>query len=82
MSWLAAIGLIIYAVTSAFFGRHVASVKGREPVEGLLFGLVFGPLGVLIEAMLPTIEVIRFPVARAAARSRRGDDVVNPGTWR
>jgi hypothetical protein len=45
--------IVLWVVMSAF-GFWVASQKNRNPVEGLLLGLLFGPFGVLIEALLPT----------------------------
>ncbi len=35
-------------------GGSVAKEKNRDAAEGVLFGAVFGPIGILITAMLPT----------------------------
>lgn len=35
------------------FGAWIASIKNRPTLEGALVGLFFGPLGCLIEALLP-----------------------------
>lgn len=35
------------------FGSWIATQKHRDPGEGMLLGFVFGPIGLLIEAMLP-----------------------------
>jgi hypothetical protein len=51
---LFAIGLPLCAVMG-IVGRYIAAEKGRPSTEGLLFGLLLGPFGVLIEALLPTV---------------------------
>lgn len=38
---------------SAISGRWIALEKGRSGTEGLVLGLLLGPLGVVIEAVLP-----------------------------
>jgi hypothetical protein len=35
-------------------GVYIASVKGRSMLEGFIFGAFLGPIGWLIEALLPT----------------------------
>lgn len=54
MEYLGAFGIIaVVAVLMGLLGAWVASQKGRPAAEGLLLGAVFGPLGVIIEALLP-----------------------------
>ena len=48
--------VILWAGLSAFAGEYVAKQKGRPPFEGLVFGLLFGPLGPIIEGVLPDLE--------------------------
>ena len=38
----------------AVAGGSVAKEKNRDAVEGVLFGAIFGPFGILITALLPT----------------------------
>jgi hypothetical protein len=38
------------------FGGWIAAQKYRSPVEGLALGWIFGPLGVIVEALLPTLS--------------------------
>jgi hypothetical protein len=45
------LGLIWLA--SGVLGRYVALQKGRSAGEGFALGFLFGPLGALIEALLP-----------------------------
>jgi hypothetical protein len=54
MSELLPIIAMIWLVMGAL-GAFVALQKGRSPIEGLLMGFLFGPFGVLITALLPTM---------------------------
>ena len=51
----ALIAIIAFAVWCATIGlgAYIAAQKGRQPIEGLAFGLLLGPLGLLIEVLLP-----------------------------
>jgi len=51
MEWVVFFGFI--AVVFAVLGAYIAAQKNRDQGEGLLLGCLFGPLGVLIEALLP-----------------------------
>jgi hypothetical protein len=44
----------ILAVAMGGLGAWIASQKQRDPSEGFILGLLFGPLGCLIEALLPS----------------------------
>jgi hypothetical protein len=50
----------VIAVVSCFafglLGAYVADQKGRGKTEGFWLGLLFGPLGVLVVALLPAIR--------------------------
>ena len=48
--WIA----IVWCVAFGGLGHYVATQKRRESSEGILFGLVGGPFGVMLLAMLPT----------------------------
>jgi hypothetical protein len=41
------------AAVCAGLGYYVAGVKGRGRAEGVLFGALLGPLGILVVALLP-----------------------------
>jgi hypothetical protein len=60
------IGLTIVAALFGGLGAYVATQKRRPLEEGLILGALFGPLGCLIEALLPS------PPQRPAARPSRG----------
>jgi hypothetical protein len=47
------LAIAVLLVVSALAGIYVAQAKKRHEVEGAIFGVLFGPLGVLIEANLP-----------------------------
>jgi hypothetical protein len=40
-------------IVMGFLGAFVAAQKRRAVAEGFMMGLLFGPLGVLVEALLP-----------------------------
>lgn len=64
--------LIIWSVTiaaCALLGLFVSGQKQRPPMEGLILGVLFGPFGVLIAALLPTGGG---RAAKAKAHSRIG----------
>ncbi len=46
--------LLVACVACAVAGASVAKEKGREPLEGAIYGAEFGPLGIVITALLPT----------------------------
>lgn len=50
------IGVGITLAATALLGVFVAVQKRRSPAEGLILGVLFGPLGVLVEALLPSPE--------------------------
>jgi hypothetical protein len=43
----------IVAFIMAAFGSWIAGQRGRSGFEGFILGFLFGPLGVLVEALLP-----------------------------
>jgi hypothetical protein len=50
---LCVIGAWIYLIVFVVAGTHVAAQKGRPEGEGILFGILFGPLGLILVACLP-----------------------------
>jgi uncharacterized membrane protein len=46
--------ILIPAVLIGLLGRYVAKQKGRESVEGFLFGFFLSILGIIIVLLLPT----------------------------
>jgi hypothetical protein len=48
--------LLIFAFVFGSLGNWIACQKNRDGGEGFLLGCLFGPLGVIIEAVLPTIS--------------------------
>jgi hypothetical protein len=59
--------IVIVLIEAAFggLGAWIAGQKRRSPVEGLILGVVFGPVGAIVEALLPLGD--RIPQPRAAA---------------
>jgi hypothetical protein len=60
--------VIASALVFGFLGLWISVQKGREPTEGFCLGAFFGPLGCLIEALMPAIEA---PPARPATEKQR-----------
>ena len=61
--------LILAWVLLGGLAAWIAGQKNRPRMEGFLLGSLFGPLGVLVEALLPSLresERPRVPVAREA----------------
>ena len=46
----------LVSLVSGGLGGYVAAQKGRPLIEGVIFGLLIGPFGVIAVAGLPTIE--------------------------
>ncbi len=53
LSGLVALGM---GIICGSLGVYIATQKGRNEWEGLLFGFLLGPFGVIIEALLPEQE--------------------------
>ncbi|MDR3633521.1 MAG: hypothetical protein P4L84_06775 [Isosphaeraceae bacterium] len=58
------IGLGAWWVACAALGWYVSAQKGRGAAEGLVLGLLFGPLGVAVALLLPTVATL-YPRLRA-----------------
>jgi hypothetical protein len=65
------LGCVVLAWIFAAFGAYVAKEKGRSPNEGIVFGLLLGPFGVIAVACLPTREPGERP-ASATLEDRMG----------
>tara|TARA_B100001057_G_C22304601_1_gene739643 strand:- start:114 stop:440 length:327 start_codon:yes stop_codon:yes gene_type:complete len=48
--------VIVAAIIFGFVGRYVAASKGRSEAEGFLFGFFLSLIGIIIVALLPTLE--------------------------
>lgn len=66
--------LILCWVAFGILGLWIAAQKNRNPAEGLVLGVLFGPLGVIVEATMPSVD----PTAtRAIPRHLRQIDDIN-----
>ena len=45
--------VVVFAAIFGSLGGWIAGQKGREFMEGVLLGGMFGPVGCIIEAVLP-----------------------------
>lgn len=72
--------LVLSMVACAFFGSYIATEKGRDSTEGILFGALLGLLGLLILVLLPNKD--RRPEKRPTVdpldRARSFDPVPAP----
>jgi hypothetical protein len=57
-------GAIVYAIAMGFVGGYVAEEKGRSTTEGALFAIFFGPLGLILEACMPTLGEMTVEINR------------------
>ncbi len=48
--------LIPIWIVMGAFGIFVAMAKNRSPMEGFMLGILFGPFGVLIAALMPNVD--------------------------
>jgi hypothetical protein len=68
-------GGIFYLLVTGLAGSYVSFEKGRSGWEGLLFGVFFGPIGLVVAACLPTAPVAsRAKVERKAMWPNVEDD--------
>jgi hypothetical protein len=53
--WLAVVGISVVGWVAMFgyLGQWVAHECGRNEREGFWLGILFGPLGLILEALLP-----------------------------
>lgn len=58
------VGLGVWWLACAGLGGYVSAQKGRNPGEGVVLGLLFGPLGVVVALLLPTVATL-YPRLRA-----------------
>ncbi len=47
---------IVVAVIFGLIGRYVAKEKNRSDAEGFIGGFFLGPIGIIIVALMPTLE--------------------------
>lgn len=47
------LGLILGSIGCGAMGAYTARERSRPPWEGACFGALLGPLGILVEALLP-----------------------------
>jgi hypothetical protein len=60
--------LLVCWLICAGIGGYIAAQKGRSETEGAVLGFLLGPLGLLIEALLPTVQA---PKRRTSGRAPR-----------
>ena len=62
---------LVSAGIFGWLGSWVARQCGREPIEGAILGVFFGPFGVIVEGLLP-----KFPYEKQIRDSSPPADVV------
>jgi hypothetical protein len=70
----------MWVVYAGGIGWYVASAKGRGVLEGIILGVLAGPFGWLIVAILPAEIPADSPTPRAE-RGRVESERVNVGAW-
>ena len=72
------LGTVIYLFICGGIGVYVANQKGRGDGEGFWFGILFGPIGILIVACLPDMRAAVRAAPAQAGTSRPVPYVPNP----
>lgn len=49
--------LIVFWIALGFLAIWISTQKGRSAGEGFLLGFLFGPLGVIVEVLLPSRDI-------------------------
>jgi hypothetical protein len=70
MEWVVAYAIAVILI--GVLGSYVAGAKGRSGSEGFFLGLLLGPIGLIIVALLPTVTPPKQPVARPVPRYAGG----------
>lgn len=70
MDWLTSpTGLLscglLYLLLCGLAGCYASNQRGRDFGEGLVLGLLLGPFGVIVAAVLPSVELHRPPAIPA-----------------
>lgn len=66
--------LVVVAVIFGALGGYVAREKCRPLSEGWTLGILFGPLGAIVEGLLPTID----PMVEILRKERQADEADKP----
>jgi hypothetical protein len=54
--WLTIAAAIVFWLICGSAGTYVSMQKCRPPQEGFFFAMLFGPLGIIAAACMPTLE--------------------------
>ena len=63
--------VLVSCVACAVAGASVAKEKGREPLEGVIYGALFGPIGIVVTALLPTKQLASGGQSNSASNGGR-----------
>jgi hypothetical protein len=47
--------ILFWFASSTFAGTYISGAKGRQPLEGFFLGLIFGPVGLIVAVLMPTL---------------------------
>lgn len=76
--WLAiGVGLIVYAIVFSAIGSWIAGQCGRNETEGAVLGALLGPLGLIIEGLLPKFPCEKPVVKQVRDNFTASDDAVS-----
>lgn len=62
--------ILLSALIFGGLGLYIAGEKGRSGAEGFALGCLFGPVGAIIEALLPTLKRIQTTRSQGVDRIR------------
>ncbi len=79
MEWLLGLGLVWFLFSCV--GIYVSNVKGRPAIEGLLFALLLGPIGVLVAALMPTVKQVHYAPRTRKRAVEEEEELPSVANW-
>lgn len=64
----AVVAAVLVWILFVGLGAYISTQKNRQAIEGVLLALLFGPLGLIVAALLPTKAPAAPPAPRKTAK--------------